>query len=84
MSRGKRFESARRLSFFCGFAGKIPEHHGASVPRARLTYCNPPQKHIGTGGGAEEWTLFCVTARDVSTPGEAPKSLPSSVRTYDR
>ena len=25
MSRGKRFESARRFSFFCRFAGKISE-----------------------------------------------------------
>ena len=40
MSRGKRFESARRLSFLFRFAGSISKHKRTSVPRPRLPYSN--------------------------------------------
>ena len=69
---GQRFESARRLSFFSRFAGKTPEYKGASAPRVRLAYCNPPQKHIVARGRAEEWAVFCVVSVSVSGPHEAP------------
>jgi hypothetical protein len=41
----------------------------------RLTYCNPPQKHIVAGGRAEEGMLFCILLRDVSWPFEDPSIL---------
>ena len=55
-----------------------------SVPRVRLIYCNPPQKHIVAGGRAEEGALYCVTVRDVSRSREDPSIVTFSVEPDDR
>jgi hypothetical protein len=79
---GRLFRSS--ALFLSRFARKTSESKEAPVPRVKLTYCNPPQKHIVAGGRAEGGTLFCVLARGVSGPMRPQVSLPSSIGPYDR
>jgi hypothetical protein len=51
---------------------------------ARLTYCNPSQKHIVAGGRTEEGALFCILLRVCAGAHKPQVSLPSSIAPYDR